>query len=70
MHEQLTPKILRTTDESRLETGGDVRQVTRVVYQLGKFGPFEKEFPRDGFNQYALQQEFEEKARTLEPFLR
>jgi len=69
MADELTPRILRTYDDTRYDQDtGAVRYVRRVEFKLGTFGPFHWETPRDQFTDYALRGEMDRVASTLRPF--
>lgn len=44
--EDLTPKVVQSFDDTELVPGGGARQITRVRFMVGRFGPYDRVFDR------------------------
>ena len=54
MDDDLKPRIQRMFDTATFELG-EARMVTRVTFYVGKYGPFEHDFPI-GVSRYDIEQ--------------
>jgi hypothetical protein len=64
----LKEQILSMTDSFQFRAGLPPIETTVLRYMLGTFGPFEKTFPRN-VDAATMQREFDERRRTLQPFV-
>lgn len=61
----LTPRIIGAYDDVELRPGNDVREITRVRFMVGRFGPFEAVFPR-GPQRHEIDAALQVKRASLE----